>query len=670
MNSKPLLLCILIITSAVSTSSQTRTTADELHLKVNKILLKKNLPALVSELSRTNVTGVDDLLLRMDVYKRAGEKEAIRRIIVDLAAAPDLPPLSDRKWLLEIVRRHIEEDLTALRLYYEKLTPDDGYYETNRFIGLWKREGDEKELEAWLAKRVSIWNSWFTINLELRLGENEAQPILNEMAARVRNDPGNKQVFSEYIGAVKRAQEFTHKEKPNPFENETNWLGEFIVLDGALANYEFGDSVREVNPSLAIQYFRKSLGKEITVEEAGALQQRYAVRSSIGPDPPVDWHKQVRYWTKEKLAAAYQRTGQSHLAQPLVEELILAKSDNVMSEKNYSLAGAVQGGSGARVVESKVLEDEATRAQSLGYWSERLNYYAGRSDFDSMENTMREALSRLSEPDKAWFVERIGDQCRYKEGFRYRSGPKLSDIFLRELARSRPESEVTFNIVHAATEYCELADVRRNLFVDRRDMLVAIFEKRLEWDSEERDSLETILEDELVPPAQRTFYISELERIVSRGPVERRLDLASVFERIEDHSRRAAQFLLYLKGAPAVKKNEDSRNYAIRELADAYLDSGQWLDAEKLLERHQALFLPYWGNYLELLAIRAGQQNAPQDAMRFWLKAVNFNGHSRGGLINLGETSTRPLLRDYYLAMKQREPNSQIPDYALKILRY
>ena len=321
-----------------------------------------------------------------------------------------------------------------------------------------------------------------------------------------------------------------------------------------------------------------------------------------------------------------------------------------------------------RVVETKVLDEAAARAQSLEYWSERLNYYDGRNDFESMESTMREALSNLSERDRTWFVKSMGSRCRYKEGFR-RPDSKLSDIFLKEFARSRPESDLAFNIVHAATEYCHLPDVSRTLFVDRRDVLAAIFDKRFEWDSEERDVLEKILEDERLSSTQKNFYISELERIVSCGPIERRLDLARVFEKIDDHSRRVAQILSYLKDAPAVKKNEDERNGAISDLVDGYVNSGQWSEAEKTLERHRPLFLPYWGNYLERLAITAGQQNAPQDAMRIWLKAINFNGHTRGGLINLAETSAKPLLRDYYLAMKERtslsDPRLRLEDIAM-----
>ena len=126
MNARLFYFVILVLASTVSIFSQTRTTVGELHLRVNKILLKKNLPSLVDELSRTKAVGVDDMLLRLDVYKRAGETHAIRRLVVDLASAPDLPPPSDRKWLLEIVRWNIENDLTALRLYYERLTSDDG----------------------------------------------------------------------------------------------------------------------------------------------------------------------------------------------------------------------------------------------------------------------------------------------------------------------------------------------------------------------------------------------------------------------------------------------------------------------------------------------------------------------------------------------------------------
>lgn len=666
MKSRILLLCFLILGLVVSTISQTPTTPEDLDLKVNKILLKKSLPSLVSELSRTKASGVNDLLLRLDVYKRAGEIQAVRQTVIDLSAAPDLPSLKDREWVLKIVRHNIANDLPALRLYYEKLTPDDGYLEANNFISLWQSEGDEKELEAWLANRVSIWNSWFTVNFERRLKKNEGQPVLNEMAARVRTDPDNKEFFSQYIAAVQHARQVTHRENPNLFDGETSWLGDVFRPEGALANYDFGESVWEVDPALAIRYLQKSLDKAVTNEEIGALQQRYPNNGQRYQ--PLDWQKQLRYWTKEKLASAYQRTGQSQLAQPLVEDLITTKSDDLMARKDFALAGAVQAGSGVRVVETKVLNDEATRAQSLEYWMERLDYYDGRNEFDSMDNAVRDALSNLPEDRRAWFVERVGDKCRYKEGFR-RPDSKLSDILLKEFTRSRPESNLAFNTLFAAIERCHLEDVSRKLFLDRRDVLAAVFEKRLEWDSEERDLLEKILEDERLPKEQRNFYSSELERIVSRGPVERRLSLARLFDDTDDHPRRVGQILAYLKEAPATKKNEDQRNYAITELFDAYTNNGQWSDAEKLIERYQPLFLQGWGNYLERLAITAGYQNAPQDAVRLWLKAINFVGHTRGGLINLGETSARPLLRDYYLAMKAREPNSPVPDFALKILR-
>lgn len=666
---KTVLQLSLLTVFVISAASQTIVTTGDLQLKANKLLLEKDLRAYADELAQSKQNDVDSLLLRLEIFERAGQTERIRQTVVQLAQARDLPPVSERKWILEIVRGKISQDLPGLRIYYERLTEDDGYYSTNQFTQLWATAGDEKELEVWLTKKAVIGTSWFNINLERRLKLGTAQPIIDELAARVRENPNDKNALSQYLQTVKHAQEYSPDKQKKPFENETDWLADIFQAQNAAEAYEYGSTFNEVNPVLAIKYYRQSLASQFTPEDIQRLEQKYQPFNSVGGQRKINWEPQLRYWTKQKLAAAYQWTNQAYLAQPLIEQLVADKTDDISSTENFQLAGMVQSGSGARTIEAKILQDEGARSNSLEYWEERLEYFKGRRESLQMVQTFREGLAKIPAQDKDRFINSF--ESIYKYDLRLDELKlQLSEILLDEFNRVPINSGLAFEIVRAASpEEFGLKNFEDDVFVRRQNLLRPLFENRLEWDNDEQSILESVLGNESLSSAQKAFYIAELEKLALRGPVGRILDLEEVFKQTGEHSRRAPLLLEFLRRTSNNAKNEDDRNGALWSLFDAYIQSGQWQSAEKLLLDRQPVFLGNWGYCLQMLAICAGRQNATRDALRIWLKAVNFSGHSNFGLNNLAETPAKPLLREYYLQMKKREPDSPIPDAALKILR-
>src|SRR5688572_18948930 len=164
------LLFVFFVSLSFAASGQLDDKGDDIHLKVTKLLLKKDLRALVNEMAAVKATDVESQLMRLDVFWRAGEKLRVYQTLVRLSEAADMPKEeTGRKWILDFVRYRIAHDLTANRIYYEKLTADDGYYSTNPFIQLWQSQGEEKELEEWLSRKAQIGSSWFMIDLERRL---------------------------------------------------------------------------------------------------------------------------------------------------------------------------------------------------------------------------------------------------------------------------------------------------------------------------------------------------------------------------------------------------------------------------------------------------------------------------------------------------------------------
>ncbi len=658
--------------TSISVSSQTVKTKEDLNLKVTKILLKRELSGFAAELAQSKGTRVDDLLVRLEVFDRAGQTDRVRETIVQLSEAVDLPPMSDRKWIFDIVRRKIGRDLASLRSYYDLLAEDDGYYETNPFISLWRSEGGEG-MEDWLTTRAVYGTSWFTILLEHRTKLGTVQPMFDELANQVRQDPYNKETRSKYLGTVKHAQGQRRQLEPIPYEHETDWLGDVLIPQTAHDAYEFGQEIDLVNPRLAIKYYLQSLAKPVTTKEIDDLDKRYAVMISYGPQPRIDWEKQLRYWAKEKLAAAYQRTDQSLLAQPLIEDLAATKGDDIMSRNDLRLAGAVQAGSGARVIESKVLLDEATRSTSIEYWRERIKYYIGRGESELVVQAVREALPKIPAEQKERFLSSFESDFDYplSQDKQVKHLKKQISLILTDEFNAAPiGSSLAFEIVRIASgEGFGLEDFTEAIFVRRSDVLTPLFDNKIDWDGNRHWVLRHILRDKRISPERKLFYFTELERISSRGSIRRKLALEEVFKDVEEHPRRVPLLLDYLRQVKKNADNESSITNATHSLFDAYTNVGNWQAAEKLLHERQPIFLPYWGGYLQRLAISAARQNAGDDALRIWLIAVNFDGHADFGLNNFADSPAKSVFRNYYLEMKKREPSSPIPDKALKILR-
>ncbi|MCX7000830.1 MAG: hypothetical protein NT106_11140 [Candidatus Sumerlaeota bacterium] len=70
-------------------------------------------------------------------------------------------------------------------------------------------------------------------------------------------------------------------------------------------------------------------------------------------------------------------------------------------------------------------------------------------------------------------------------------------------------------------------------------------------------------------------------------------------------------------------------------------------------------------DYMGRLAISAAQAGAVRDAIRLWHKRCNLDLTDFCGLDDLAQKGLRDALRDYYLSLKKRDPESWVPDSAL-----
>jgi hypothetical protein len=72
---------------------------------------------------------------------------------------------------------------------------------------------------------------------------------------------------------------------------------------------------------------------------------------------------------------------------------------------------------------------------------------------------------------------------------------------------------------------------------------------------------------------------------------------------------------------------------------------------------------------LATVAVAAGKRDATDDAIRLWRLSANLDRRDLSNLNRLAQTSARPELRKLYLQMKKEDPESFIPEVALRLLQ-
>ena len=117
------------------------------------------------------------------------------------------------------------------------------------------------------------------------------------------------------------------------------------------------------------------------------------------------------------------------------------------------------------------------------------------------------------------------------------------------------------------------------------------------------------------------------------------------------------------------KSGSDYRDVA-DTLFNAYLSVGEWNKAENMLPDISTQMSPgMLMDYMGRLAISAAQAGAARDAIRLWHKRCNLDLTDLCGLDDLAQKGLRDALRDYYISLKKRDPESWVPDSALSKLQ-
>ena len=684
----PKLLPLLFVWVALAGSAQAQVldyqTRTDMERELTRVLLEKDVGEVANQLAlEPAASRVVPLLRRLNLFARAGHRARFMQTLDQLAEASDMPPLAERWVVAEAVKEIIgQHDLEALRTYSERIMPADAAVAEN-LLRLWERDGDAKELDPWLAARASANDEWFQRRIYWRTKLGTVNELLDELAANVRANPKDLERAFHYLKANTLAGRPQNVEwLAAIFEA---WLAEPSATElGAYEFYELGARLHPELPQVAAKLLERSLRLHFTPRDMQLIRERVIVRFQISPSVK-NWEKQLRFWTKQQLAEAYRATNQPQAAQPLVEELVrLKEDDDILTGDVHQLAGAVQSQSGMRVVEAKILRDEATNQESAAYWMERARYYTGRKEYDTVMETYRQALASvlLKPNDEVSVQKRLSLLKEFTifaasifgsdEGNRDAHRAQMKQVLQREFAATPPETSYAFGVARIITDSeFDLDDLRDSLLVKERELLPRMLAARVEWAGEEGALIETIVCRETLTPEQKAFYWTRLEGLTKSGAASRSFYLADALLSCNEPRRAVPLFAGFIKLIRERRAKRDAfwEDQAVSSLFNAYLGAGDWQAAEKLLFGREDLTARQLIYDLARVAQAAVQVGAVDDAVRLWKMKANLDRRHLDGLAGLAATKAREPLRLMYERMKKKDPLSFVPDMALKVLQ-
>ncbi len=674
------------------------------------VLLKKNLAQVIKEAENSAANDVNSLLRQLDLYNRAANNPKIAATVRQIAAAPDLEKnrLNAAYRIKESIKNEHFKDAETLELFLRQITFDGEIF--YKFITLCvenRQNCDINGFDSWLAEKASKTDAnlyemhdWTDLRINFRNKLNlDNSEILNQFANDLRENPDNLKIALRYLKF--------HREPA-----DAAWLLENFTSKQAYHYYELGRSLFDgkkhylpnekslQSNSIAAAFLQKSLNLPFDEKDKDLIWQ-YRLRH-VSVDPKIsNYEKQLRFWTKRELADVYKYIGEAHNAQPIIEELAaLDKSD--IAEKDFSfIAGGVQSVSGARVIESKILREQATRQDSIEYWYERIEYYRGRKEPERMFDAYKQIFvsvpfnmdDKRSRENRLSLVRKFAGFVEDEFGIYTNKDDELDDLEKQKLllwkdAENFLRNEFNKNSARLKYSY-DLAQIVGSEDFD--DLLDEILDKNskmlldafvnLDIDNSYGDLFVVFLGNKSISKARKDEFVNQLEKLVTNAAPRKILFFCRLLGEngfAENYAARAIPFLHKQLDKTEIQFNSarlsDGQSYELKELRKGlierlfktYLTINNWKSAENLLMTKIQDSIP---ESLAMLAVNAARNNAFDDAARIWKIQANLNRRNLYNLQNIKEFPVvRQNLQAFYRQMKSDETYSPIPDIALKML--
>lgn len=660
----PVMLFLVLIVPA-ATFNNLETDPESIEKLVDKMLLKGDLLSISNDLASKPSSGnTKDLLIRLSIFGRAGQRSRSHSTLLQLSMANDVDSSPYAIYRFKVAQNAIDkDDFEGRKLFYENIA-FAGDVNVGGFVELWKERNEIAELEKWLQIRALQYETWWDAWLRLKQELGTAAEVYDEIEQKIRDNPSDINLVKKYLRAIGSQMQCSMPPCLPSYQRNISWLAEVVPTDSAYGAYDLAVTVRHQNSELAAKLLEKSLSLPYGEKDATLFRER-AFRNASVPTVVKNPEKQLRYWTKKALAEIYVSSKRPHLAQPLTEDLTAMDTSDIQKDDVFRLAGWTQAGSGQRVIEEKILRDEPQSKDSPSYWINRARYYQGRNERELEWQTYKEALQlfpcKYNGPDaeqKRWHLL-LEISANVNENYEEDINTILRNEF-KLCADNKPHLFLVGRIVTNDRD-----DLRDELFVNT-ELLTDLLESRSKWNREEQYLVESIMESEAWKPERRDATWIKLSKLATKSVVNRAYSLADAMMSSSEHKRAIPLLELCRKIAPEIydKDHNFTRQDVERNLFAAYIDIGDWRKAEKMFLDGYS----YWGNELGEIAVTAAKSGEIADAVRIWKFNANLDRRKLAGIEELAKTGAKPMLTDFYLKMKKEDPLSYLPAKALKLL--
>ena len=589
-----------------------------------------------------------ELVRRLDLLVRAGhEADAIPVLDALRAADPPVPDVAIERfahdWIvtgrddlaMRLIERFPGTRSRATFILLERRALADGWETVDR----WAAEREPANPDGWLRERLQMREKFGTARL-----------LLDEVAAAARKTPADMDGFLRWIEAGEAVS-------PRP---DASWIAAcaepVLAFDGA----RLGRRLHEGRAfAAAVRILDRSLATPFTPADADALRawfREHQARMRPGPDTDGNWEAILRRTTRFALADSLLGSGEAARAQTVLEALA-ADAEATGDLPDLFLAGRIQAGSGARVIEKRVLAAEVVEADTADYWRHRVAYFKGRKEPDRVREATAGLLAVIERklPSVTWGSapdQRLSLVEDKASAVGLLSGKRAAfDVLHGELAPLLDAKSEEWRLLYGlAYDYAE--------FLDAEDpVLWRYLGERADWSHAEHRLLMGLAAS--LDGSSRDSLWTRAEALAASGPPERGKELGRVMTATGAHAR-AVEVLRSVVGRLT---DPEARRSAAFSLLGACEGAGDWRGAEAawrlLLENAGpgalTVELRQWAGKPALTAARAG---AADDALRLWAAKVDLDRGEFSDLDRLRKLGLGERLRAFYGDLVARDPGA------------
>ncbi|MCI0392907.1 MAG: hypothetical protein MOB07_29600 [Acidobacteria bacterium] len=624
---------------------------------INKAVLEQlsvnDLGEVIKSLPQAPPIGdVVELLRELNLFVRAGHRHRATQVIDRLPKDADATYQSLLSHVGDFLIGREEWDL-ARRFLERAPQAEPGW--SYVLIKRWAEKGDPAEIDRWLAARMEEnYSYWLFERLRFRTQLRTESELLDILAKDVKAHPADLARARRYVNAVETVG--------NKFN--LDWMGDTCKPAFAFECYQLGNAVAPRSPRAAIPLFERALSLPFTDQDKKLLHENIISRLA-NSFVFLDWENAWRDWTKQELARSYKSDDQANKAQPIIEELTAAYPNGLPDLGLLKFAGVVQGESGARVIEGRILKAEARNADSGEYWLTRAEYYAGRKEKAKAVEAFEKALVLTpfvinGTDDRG--SRRLSILLSYAN---FLGGPVWSPeamhLLRREFEGSRLDTSYADWLVRAMTHDQETFTQFFGAEVGRLwDYLAA----QRQWAWNESMLLKQMLN--ALTPAKRELFWARAEKLATMTDPTRAYILGEVMVSNEAQVRA----IPLLKDAIQRLVTDNEKEQATHGLYRAYIETDNWKAAEEMWPSLNGGIRPNASpDSLGEIAFVAARAQSPDEAMRFWRAKANLDRGDFRYLSDLARLGLKERLRSFYQHLAKDDPECWAPKAALQLLQ-